>query len=125
MKVLLLIAHGSRKQSANDEIKRLAQRVQELSSEDYAAVVASFLECAEPDIHQGVDRCVELGATEIVAVPYFLAAGKHVASDIPGELASASAGHPQISIEMSQYVGENEAMPDLVLRCSKRVDQIS
>lgn len=118
MKVLLLIAHGSRKQAANDEIGRLAQKVHALASDDYAAVVAAFLECAEPGIQQAVERCVEMGASEIVAVPYFLAAGKHVAQDIPAELACARAGHPGVSIEMSQYVGDSDAMADLVLRCS-------
>lgn len=121
MKVLLLIAHGSRKQSANEEIVRLAQRVQEQSVDEYAAVVASFLELAEPDIQQGVERCIELGASEIVAVPYFLAAGRHVAQDIPGELACARAGHPGLSIELSQYVGDSDAMADLVLRCSRQM----
>ncbi|MCP4392310.1 MAG: cobalamin biosynthesis protein CbiX [Gammaproteobacteria bacterium] len=125
MKVLLLIAHGSRKQSANDEINQLAGRVQALCGKEYAAGVAAFLECAEPSIQQGVDRCIELGATEVVAVPYFLAAGKHVASDIPGELTNASTNHPQLSIEMSQYVGDHEAMPELVLRCSKQAGEAS
>jgi len=118
MKVLLLIAHGSRKQEANDEIGRLAQRVHDLAGEDYDAVVASFLECAEPSIQQGVENCVELGATEIVAVPYFLAAGKHVVRDIPAELDCARAGHPGLSIELSQYVGDSDAMAGLVLSCS-------
>ena len=118
MKVLLLIAHGSRKVEANEEIGRLAQRVNHLAGDDYGAVVAAFLECAEPSIQQGVDNCVELGATEIVAVPYFLAAGKHVVRDIPAELDCARAGHPGLSIEMSQYVGENDAMAGLVLNCS-------
>ncbi len=121
MKALLLIAHGSRKQAANEEICRLAQQVAALGGDDYGAVVAAFLELAEPSIQQGVERCAELGATEIVAVPYFLAAGRHVAQDIPGELACARAGHPELSIELSQYVGDNEAMPDLVLRCSRLV----
>ena len=125
MKVLLLIAHGSRKQSANDEIGRLAQRVQTLCCDEYGAVVAAFLECAEPSIQQGIDRCVELGATEVVAVPYFLAAGKHVATDIPGELACAAAGHPQLDIEMSQYLGDSDAMPELVLRCSKQAGELA
>jgi len=116
----MLIAHGSRKQAANEEIVRLAQRVQKHAADEYAAVVAAFLELAEPDIQQGVERCIELGATEIVAVPYFLAAGKHVAQDIPGELACARAGHPELSIELSQYVGDSEAMADLVLRCSRQ-----
>ena len=48
MKVMLLIAHGSRKAEANDEIGRLAQRVQALAGNDYGAVVAAFLE-QEPD----------------------------------------------------------------------------
>ena len=120
MKVLLLIAHGSRKQAANDEISRLAQQVQARGGDDYGAVVSAFLECAEPNIQQGVDRCVELGATEIVVVPYFLAAGKHVVQDIPGELACARAGHPDVGIVLSQYVGDSDAMVDLVLRCSRQ-----
>ena len=124
MKVLLLIAHGSRKQAANDEISRLAQQLQARGDGDYAAVVAAFLECAKPDIQQGVDRCVELGATEIVAVPYFLAVGKHVVQDIPGELACARAGYPDVSIELSQYVGDSDAMVDLVLRCSRQASSI-
>ncbi len=120
MKTMLLIAHGSRKQAANDEIGRLAERVQARGGGEFDAVVAAFLECAEPDIQQGIERCVELGATEIVAVPYFLAAGKHVVQDIPGELACARAGHPELRIELSRYVGESDAMVDLVLGCSKQ-----
>lgn len=119
MKMMLVIAHGSRKQAANDEICRLAERVAVLAGDQYDAVVPAFLEIAEPDIHQGIERCVERGATEIVAVPYFLAAGNHVARDIPGELECARAGHPQLRIEMAQYVGGHEAMAELVLRCSQ------
>ena len=122
MKAMLLIAHGSRKQAANDEIGRLAERVQAHGGGEYDAVVAAFLECAEPNIQQGIERCVELGATEIVAVPYFLAAGKHVVQDIPGELACARAGHPELSIELSRYVGESDTMADLVLGCSRQTD---
>ncbi len=118
MKVMLLIAHGSRKQAANDEIGELAARVQAMAGDSYAAVLPAFLELAEPDVQQGIDRCVEMGATEIVAVPYFLAAGNHVARDIPGEIACARAGHPEIRIEMSPYVGGHVGMADLVLRCA-------
>jgi len=50
MKYLLLIAHGSRRQSANDEIKLLAERVAGLDDNNYAGVVTAFLEMAEPNI---------------------------------------------------------------------------
>jgi sirohydrochlorin ferrochelatase len=118
MKVLMLIAHGSRKQAANDEVSRLAEQISKLKDCEYEAVVPAFIEFAEPDIHQGVDRCVELGADTIVAMPYFLAAGRHVAEDIPKEIEGARAGNPQVNIEISQYLGESEAMAGLVVQCS-------
>jgi len=128
MKALMLIAHGSRKQAANDEVSRLAQQISQLEDSEYGAVVPAFLEFAEPDIHQGVDRCVELGADTIIAMPYFLAAGRHVAEDIPREIECARAGNPQVSIEISQYLGESEAMARLIVQCSQhtgRVDESS
>ncbi len=120
MKFMLLIAHGSRKQAANDEIAALAERVQAIAGDGYDAVLPAFLELAEPDIHQAIENCARQGAVEIVAVPYFLAAGNHVARDIPGELECARAGHPGIRIEMAPYVGGHEAMADVVLRCAQQ-----
>ena len=53
-------------------------------------------------------------------MPYFLAAGNHVNKDIPGEIACARAGAPDVVIEMSQYLGASEeSMADLVLACSR------
>lgn len=120
MKALMLIAHGSRKQAANDEVSRLAQQISQLEDSEYGAVVPAFLEFAEPDIHQGVNRCVELGADTIIAMPYFLAAGRHVAEDIPREIECARAGNPRVSIEISQYLGESEAMARLIVQCSQQ-----
>jgi sirohydrochlorin ferrochelatase len=122
MKFLLLIAHGSRRQSANDEIRLLAERVAGLDDNDYAGVVTAFLELAEPNIHKGVAECVEQGATSIVVVPYFLAGGNHVTKDIPGEIACAREGMPQVDIEISRYLGSSDAMANLVLDCSRQFD---
>jgi sirohydrochlorin ferrochelatase len=120
MKYLLLIAHGSRRQSANDEISLLGKRVAALDHNDFDGVVTAFLEMAEPDIHQGVARCVEQGAKHIVVVPYFLAGGNHVSKDIPAEIESARAGlSQQVEIEISQYLGASAAMAGLVLDCSR------
>ena len=120
MKVMLLIAHGSRKQAANDEVRALAERIEALDTGAFDAVRAAFLEMAEPDIHRGIEACIALGATEIVAVPYFLAAGRHVVADVPGEIACARAGHPGIEISISQYLGQHEELPELLLRCARQ-----
>ena len=120
MKAMLLIAHGSRKQAANDEIRALAERIEAVDGDRFAAVRAAFLEMAEPDIHQGIEDCVAMGATEIVAVPYFLAAGRHVIADVPAEIECARAGHPEVEIRISQYLGQHADLPELVLRCAER-----
>ena len=120
MKALLLIAHGSRAEAANDEIGRLAERVGASAGDDFGAVVPAFLEMAEPNIHQGIERCVDLGATVIVVVPYFLAAGRHVTRDIPAEIECARAGHPELRIEVGDYVGASAAMPELIAACAGR-----
>ena len=119
MKYMLLIAHGSRRQSANDEISALAERVAGLDDNDFDGVVTAFLEIAKPDIHEGVARCVELGASRIVVVPYFLAGGNHVSKDIPAEIECARAGLPhEVEIEISQYLGASDARAKLVLDCA-------
>lgn len=122
MKFLLLIAHGSRSQSANDEIRRLARHVADLDENDYQAVLPAFLEMADPDIPRGIAECVEQGATRIVVVPYFLAGGNHVTRDIPRVIARARSELPQVEIVISRYLGSSDAMANLLLNCSRQTD---
>lgn len=117
MKVLLLIAHGSRKESANQEIRELADRIQRHSANEHAAVVPAFLEFAQPDIGEGIDHCVQMGAKNITVVPYFLASGSHVTRDIPGALDNASALYPQIEFHLTQHFGASDAIVESVIDC--------
>lgn len=121
MKVMMLIAHGSRKPAANAEVERLARQIDALAGNDFDAALTAFLEFAEPDIPQGVARCAELGAEEILAVPYFLSAGNHVERDIPAQLEIARAEHPDIRIELCGHVGGRPAIAELVVQCARLV----
>jgi len=58
---------------------------------------------------------VESGATQIVAVPYFLAAGRHVITDIPEELEKAGREHPGIDLRQSDYLGKHDSMTEILL----------
>ena len=51
---VLLIAHGSREPSANDDLHELAARL--AATGEHPIVVACFLELAEPDIPTGGER---------------------------------------------------------------------
>lgn len=112
---LLIVAHGSRRAASNDEVRDLAARVAELRSPGIDHVDTAFLELAQPDIPTGLARCVAAGAREIVVFPYFLAAGTHVAQDIPEAVAEFQDQHPDIVIRLARHVGAARGMPHTVL----------
>jgi sirohydrochlorin ferrochelatase len=115
MHALLLIAHGSRREASNQEVRELAARLEQTVGNHFDRVIAAFLELAEPDIPTGVDLCVDSGATAVTVVPYFLSAGRHVASDIPAELDKAARKHQSLTILQSGYLGTHESIPELLL----------
>ncbi len=116
MKALLLIAHGSRAQSSNDEIRALVARLREdARGERFDLVEHAFLEMAEPSIAAAADKLVADGATEIVVLPYFLAAGKHLLADIPSEVARLERRHSAtIRFIVAPHLGAAAGMQDLI-----------
>jgi sirohydrochlorin ferrochelatase len=111
---LLLIAHGSREQAANDDLLRLADELR--TSGRYAAVVAAFLELAEPDIDAGAAACVAGGAGRVVLVPYFLSAGVHVRQDLAaarGRLAGRFAG---VEFRLAEPLGPHPLLTEIVVQ---------
>lgn len=115
MKSLLIIAHGSRRQASNDEVRQLSERIAAQNGE-FDLVECAFLELADPSIPQGLELCIERGAREVVVMPYFLAAGRHVAEDIPQEVAPIQKKYPEITITVTPHLGASAFMPDAILK---------
>lgn len=115
MPSLLIIAHGSRRAASNDEVRQLAERVSSQAGAAYEAVETAFLELAEPSIPDGLAALAKKGATEIVAFPYFLAAGTHVAQDIPEAIAEFTTAHPQVKVRLTPHLGASAVLPDAIL----------
>ena len=113
MKALLLIAHGSRSAPANDEIRALTAQLRDAGGR-FDLVECAFLEITEPDIVQSGDKLVADGAKEIIVLPYFLAAGRHVAQDIPAEVARIATQHPKIKITTASHLGAWSEMSQLI-----------
>ncbi len=112
-KALLLVAHGSRRSSSNDEVRAVAKRLAEQDGGEYQQVRAAFLELAEPLIPQGIEQCIAEGAEEVVVLPYFLSAGRHVVEDIPAEAAKAEVGTARVRI--APYLGSAEGLEGVLL----------
>lgn len=112
---LLIIAHGSRRAASNDEVRALAAAVRTQPGQAYAQVETAFLELAEPSIPAGLAALAAQGATEIVAFPYFLAAGTHVAQDIPAAIAEFSTTHPAVKVRLTPHLGASAVLPAAIL----------
>ena len=116
MKSLCLVAHGSRRQASNDEVREVAARLAEKAAGQYGHVDCGFLQLAEPSIPDGIQRCIDAGATEVIVVPYFLSAGRHVSEDIPEEVEKKIVEHPDVAICISAYLGGAEQITDLLMQ---------
>lgn len=112
---LLLVAHGSRRRESNDEVRRLTEVLRAKSGARFHTVHCAFLELAEPSIPDGIQACIDGGAEEVVVLPYFLSAGRHVQQDIPGQVALKQREHPNVRIEIAPYLGAAEGVGDLLL----------
>ena len=115
MQALVLIAHGSRRQASNQEVMDLASRLQQSASDVYPLIEPGFLELASPSIPEAIESCIQSGATSVVVVPYFLAAGRHVVEDIPQIVKPVAEQHPQVTIRISEHIGMSDSMTRLIL----------
>jgi len=115
MKTLLLVAHGSRREGANREVSLLTDTLASRAGGHFDKVSCAFLELAEPSIADGVNKLVEEGASSVLVLPYFLAAGAHVASDIPEAVDACREQHPSIEISVTPYLGTSDALPNLLI----------
>lgn len=114
MRYLLIIAHGSRRMASNDELRAVAHKFDFLDH-NFDKVGTAFLELDEPSIPQGLINAIEQGAKEIVVLPYFLSAGRHVAEDIPAEVMSVQKDYPNVIIKIAPYLGASDRMPEILL----------
>ena len=111
MRALVVVAHGSRRASSNDEVRALTEQIRPQAKE-FDLVSCAFLELAEPSIPDGINAVIAAGAEEVVVLPYFLSAGRHVVEDIPGLVAQTKAQNPTVDIQVAPYLG---TAPDLSL----------
>lgn len=112
---LLVVAHGSRREASNDEVRKLAELMSVKAGSRFTMVVPAFLELALPSIPDGIEHCIQAGASEVMVLPYFLSAGRHVAEDIPAEVNIKRLQYPQVPISIAAYLGSDDGIADLML----------
>jgi sirohydrochlorin ferrochelatase len=111
---ILLIAHCSRQESSNIEIRALTNRLRQLQS-PFAGIECAFLEIAEPSIPEGLQNLIANNVSEILVLPYFLSAGRHVLVDIPKLVAQVQLEAPNVVIRIVPYLGAAEQIDQLLM----------
>jgi sirohydrochlorin ferrochelatase len=110
---VLLIAHGSRRAEANEDLVRLAALV--AGQGHYQIVEVSYLELAEPSIPQGGRSCVDRGAHRVLMMPYFLSAGVHVVNDLEAVRTDLVRQFPDVEFVLCPHLGLHPLMANIVL----------
>ncbi len=103
-KCLLIMAHGSRAQQANDEFAAIVEKMKPLLA-SYQHVEAIFLELCEPSMKQAVEKNYQLGFRKFDIYPMFFNKGKHVGVDIPNQIDACLAEFKNTDIKQLDYFG--------------------
>ncbi len=110
---IVIVDHGSRRDEANAQLEVVAGRLR--NRLPHQLVVTAHLEIVEPNIAQAISACAAQGAAEIIIHPFFLAPGRHTTHDIPAQVRSAAASHPELRISISETLGLHPALIDAIV----------
>ncbi len=109
---LLVMVHGSPRPVSNNAMFAVVEDVRKRAV--FSDIEVGFMECNAPDIPNAIENLVARGAKSIVAVPYFLHAGTHVADDLPGLLEDAQLRYSSVEFLMGDYIGRDLRLADVM-----------
>jgi sirohydrochlorin ferrochelatase len=113
MRAILLVDHGSVRAEANQMLDCVANLLQSMVGPD-VLVRSAHMELAEPLIPEGVDGCVQGGATDLIVFPYMLSPGKHSTRDIPRIVAEATRRHPGLRVRVTPAFGVHAKLAEVI-----------
>ena len=110
---VILFAHGSSVEEANQGVHDLARQVEECGP--YPFVRAAFLESAHPDLAEAVALAAAARLDRLIVIPYFLTLGIHLRRDLPNLIAPLKRKYPQLRIETGKSLEGHPQMPAIIL----------
>ncbi len=111
---ILLVDHGSRLEVANNLLPEVTERVR-AGTPPGTIVHYAHMEMASPTISEGIDACMNEGATEVLVHPYFLGPGNHSTNDIPQRVEETAYRHPGLRTVITEPLGLHPKLVEVVL----------
>ncbi len=116
---IILLAHGSRRNGANDVMEQLVEMVREDFSVD--KVSCAFLQFSSPTLQEALKEQVESEVQEVTVVPVFLFNGIHLSEDIPRIIEQEKKNYPSVKISSARALGMDRRIADIV---KERVQEV-
>ena len=109
---VLIVGRGSSDPDANSDLSKIARLFYE--GRPYPTVESAYVSMTPPDVANGLDRCLKLGANRVVVFSYFLFTG--VLEERIREQSRAFAdANPGVEVRYAGYFGPNARVADLVV----------
>ncbi|MFE4568441.1 sirohydrochlorin chelatase [Paenibacillus chitinolyticus] len=112
MDAVLFVGHGSRDAEGNSEVRAFVSRLAETMEQ--GIIETCFLELEKPTISQGIQTCVNRGATRIAVVPIILFSAGHAKIHIPGAIDEAKERYPGVQFIYGRPIGVHEGVVDIM-----------
>jgi sirohydrochlorin ferrochelatase len=113
LQAIIVFAHGSRIESANEAVRKVAADLARAGG--FSTVEAAFLELGKPDLASAVDSVVSKGARRVTVIPYFLTLGLHLERDLPRLIDGIAAAHPGLDIRVTTPLDGHPALVEVLL----------
>ena len=114
---VIVFAHGSTVESANDAVRAVTAEFAMRGG--YTLTGTAFLDCGPPTLAGEVARLVAAGATRIVVVPYFLTLGIHLQRDLPN-IIERIREREHVPIDVAEPLDGHPALVDIVLERARQ-----
>ena len=123
MTALVIFAHGSPIESANEAVRTFCTEVARAGH--FRLVAPAFLESGQPDLAGAIASLVLQGAKHVIIVPYFLTLGLHLQRDLPRIVAEIASSQRDLTLEVAPPLDGHPALVRIVLDRAAAFDRNS
>ena len=117
---VLIVGRGSSDPDANSDLSKITRLFYE--GRPYPIVESAYVSMTPPNVADGLDRCLRLGAKRVVVFSYFLFTGV-LEERIREQSEMFAAAHPGLELRYAGCFGPDEKLADLVVeRYTEAVD---
>jgi sirohydrochlorin cobaltochelatase len=109
---VLIVGRGSSDPDANSDLSKIARLYYE--GRPYPVVESAYVSMTPPDVANGLDRCIKLGAKRIVVFSYFLFTGV-LEERIRGQSRAFAEANLGVEVHYAGYFGPDPRLADLVV----------